>query len=90
VSEDEKQEIIVEQMKKNANAILDSVLDEYPNETAELLGLLCFIEPDDLDNHSMADLFDSANEMLNCKPVIDFFISLASLGRMNTSNASKA
>ena len=37
------------QIKESALALLDAVLSEHPDETAELLGLMCFIEPEDLD-----------------------------------------
>jgi len=90
VSEDEKREIVTEQIKANANAMLDAVLDEHPNETAELLGLMCFIEPDDLDNHSMTEFFGAISEMINSQEIVDFFISLTRLASVNTSPSAKA
>ena len=69
-----------EQVRLNLSAMLDAVLDEYPNETAELLGLLCFIEPEDLDKHSMTEILANVTEILNSEEVLGFFISLAQLG----------
>lgn len=86
---EERKAALQAQANKNATAILDAILDEHPDETAELLGLMCFIEPDDLDNHSMAELIGSFNEIIGCKEVIDFFTSLMhleSVGILNTAN----
>lgn len=89
-TEEERRAAITQQIQDNANAMLDAILDEHPEETAELLGLICFVEPDDLDNHSMTEFFGAVSEILNSREVLDFFISLAKLGSMNTSAAAKA
>lgn len=68
-----------QQIKDNINAMLDAIMDEHPDETADLLGLMCFIEPEDLDNHSMSELLGSAAEMLNDREVLGFFSSLVRL-----------
>lgn len=81
VSEEEKKKAMTEQAKKNFSDMLDSILDKYPDETAEMLGLMCFIEPKDLNKHKMTELFSSFNEMINCEEVISFFISLVSLAK---------
>ena len=90
VTDDERRELVTAQIKENANAMLDAALDEHPNETAELLGLMCFVEPDDLDNHRMVEFFGAVSEMLNCREIIDFFISLVRLASTNTSHSAKA
>lgn len=89
-TEEERRKAMTAQIKANASAMLDAVLDEHPNETAELLGLMCFIEPDDLDNHRMTEFFGAIAEMLSSPEIIDFFISLAKLESMNTSDSAKA
>lgn len=81
VSEEERKQAMTEQAKKNFSDMLDSILDKYPDETAEMLGLMCFIEPKDLNKHKMTELFSSFNEMINCEEVISFFISLVSLAK---------
>lgn len=75
-----------EQVRQNAMDILDAVLDKHPDETLELLALLCFIEPDDVDNHPISEYLESFTELVSNETVINFFISLARLGQMNTSN----
>lgn len=73
------------QVRKNLMEMLDRILDDHPNETAELLGLLCFIEPDDLENHRMTELLEAATEVINCPEVLGFFSSLIQLGQSDTS-----
>ena len=90
MTEDERKEAVRKQAKDNLNKMLDSMLEMHMEETADLLGLMCFIEPQDLDNYKMTDLLASYNEMLECEPVIDFFTSLVRLVNKNTSNAVKA
>ena len=84
-TEDERRAAMSHQIKRNAGEILDAVLDSHPDETAELLGRCCFIDPDDLDNHSMGELLGSVGEMLGSREVVDFFISLARLGNTDIS-----
>ena len=90
MSEDERRKVLTDQMKRNLNDILDSVLEEHPDETAELLGLLCFVEPDDLDNHKMTEFFGAFAEIVGNPEVISFFISLMRLGVTNISDSAKA
>ena len=89
-TQEEREAAAAEQIQSNARAMLDSILDEHPEETAELLGLLCFVEPEDLDNHPMTEFFGAISEILNSKEIIDFFTSLVNLESENTSGAAKA
>ena len=89
-SPEERKAVIQAQVRKNATAMLDAILDEHPEETAELLGLVCFVEPEDLDNHSMMEFIGAIAEMLNSKEIMDFFISLARLENLNTSDIARA
>lgn len=79
-----------EQVRKNMSDIFDAILEEHPDETLEVLALCCFIEPEDADNHTVTEYLAAFNSLINDKAVIDFFTSLALLGQMNTSDASKA
>jgi len=81
ISKEDKDEALKKQAKENLSDMLDAILDKYPEETAEMLGLACFIEPEDLDNHKMVELFSSFDEMINCEEVISFFTSLAKLAK---------
>ena len=82
-------ELIAKQGKENIRKMLDSMLEEHPKETAELLGLLCFIEPKDLEEHKMVEIIGSVNDILNSKEVIDFFTSLMQSGLIDTSKSAK-
>ena len=88
-SKEEKRDMIIEQIKKNAGEMLDSILGEHPQETAELLGLMCFVEPDDLQNHKMSEFLGAIGELINTPEVIDFFISLTQLDRLIGSDTAK-
>ena len=78
-SDEEKKAALEKQVRQNLTSMLDAALDEHPDETAELLGLLCFIEPEDLDNHSMIEILTNFTDILNSKEVMSFFISLMQL-----------
>lgn len=84
-SEIDKKKAIENQVFMNLNKILDAILEDHPEETAELLGLLCFIEPEDIENHKMTELFGSFSEILDSPEVIGFFTSLARVVLKNTS-----
>lgn len=85
----EKHEAARAKAKENIMDMLDSAMGEHPNETAELLGLMCFIEPEDLDNHTMIELLTPIKELISNQEVIDFFISLARLDRTVSLTAQK-
>lgn len=90
MSAEDKRKAAAAQIQKNGMAMLDAILDEHPEETAELLGLMCFIEPEELDNHQMREFFGAFADMLNCPEIVDFFYSLARLENVTTSDAAKA
>lgn len=70
-----------EQAKTNLMKMLDAILDEHPQETLDLLALLCFVEPKDVDNHTVAEYLESLTELISDAAVIGFFTSLAQLGQ---------
>lgn len=78
-AQEENKKLVQKQVTKNLMDILDKIMDEYSDETVELLALCCFIEPDDVDNHSMSEYLDALGELLSDKGVINFFTSLAQL-----------
>lgn len=94
LTDDERAQVFAENKKKvqdqatkNAMAILDAVLDKYADETLEILALCCFVEPADVDDHTIDFYLDNFTEIINNKAVIGFFTSLAQLGQMNIPNA---
>lgn len=80
-SDEERKELLTEQGMKNASAIFDVILDEHPDETVELIALLCFVPFSEIEEHPMTYYMESITEMLNDKTVWDFFISLAVAAR---------
>lgn len=90
MTEEEKKEAMRRQVQGNLSEMLDSMLDQYPDETAELLGLLCFIEPEDLDGVEFKQILRAVTEIINDKDVLDFFISLMRLGQTNISPIARA
>lgn len=78
---EEKQELMRKQSKKNISEMLQVLMCEYPDDTVELLGLLCFIPKEEIDNHSGFELFTAGIEVLNSKEVLDFLSSLMKLGQ---------
>ena len=73
-----------EQIRKNALDILSSVLDEHPDETLELLALLCFVDPAEVDDHSVEEYLEAFTELINSQAVVNFFISLARLANLDS------
>lgn len=83
-------EKIRKQAMTNISKMLDSILEEHPKETLELLGMCCFVEPKDVNKYPMRDYLIAFNSLINDEVVIGFFTSLVALVQTNTSNAPKA
>jgi len=71
-----------EQAMANLSKIIDAVAEEHPAETLEMLALVCFVEPKDVNKHLMGEYLQSITEMITDQAVIGFFTSLAKLGQM--------
>lgn len=72
---------VQEQGLKNLSEILDGALEKFPDETLEVLALFCFVEPKDVDKHSMSEYLASITELMNDEAVIGFFTSFLSLAQ---------
>ena len=83
-TDDEKKKAMEEQVNENFNAILDAIMEEHPDETLELLALLCFVEPENVDDHTVTEYLESFTELANNKAVLDFFTSLMQLASQYT------
>lgn len=79
--DEERKKLLTEQGMKNASAMFDAIFDEHPDETVEMIALLCFVPLSEIDNHPMTYYMESVTEMLNDNTVWDFFISLAVAAR---------
>ena len=80
-TDEEIAKLMREQAGKNLSAMFDVIMDEHPDETVELLGLLCFVPPAEVDNHPMTYYMDSISELIAEQSVWNFFVSLLSAGR---------
>ena len=74
-----------EQSKKNLFDMLDAVLDEHPQETLELLGLICFVEPKDVTKMNGLKLLNMGMETISDPEVLRFFTSLVNVSQTITS-----
>lgn len=75
-TDEQKEKLIEEQVRENLDKILNAAMDKYPEETLELIALLCFVEPKDIDNHSISEYMTALDELRKDKAVWSFFISL--------------
>ncbi len=80
-TEEEKKEKITAQAKKNLDKMLDVLLDSDPEGTVQLMGMLCFMEPEEALAANGLELFGAAMELLNSKAVMGFLSSLMRLAR---------
>lgn len=78
-----------EQSRKNISDMLDVALETHAEETFKILAMMCFIEPEDAENHRAPELLGNFAEMLNDKDIISFFSSLMKLDVMTTSDTAK-
>lgn len=85
----ENRKIMSKQIMENGMKILDKVMDEYADETVEILALCCFVEPSEADNHTVSEYLESLGELISDRGVLSFFTSLAQLELPNTKTVSK-
>ena len=83
-TDEEKKKALEEQATENFKAILDAILDEHPMETLELLALLCFVEPENVDDYTVEEYLEAIRELITNQTVINFFTSLTNLERLIT------
>lgn len=83
MTKEERDNATAEQVKTNLSRILDAILVDHPDETLELLGLLCFIEPKDVDNYQISEYLNNFAEIIGDEAVLNFFISLGRWGQTN-------
>lgn len=72
---------VKEAARKNFSDMLDSILEKHPKETLELLALISFVEPKDVNSHKITDYLTNVTEVMNDESVLSFFTSLMRLGQ---------
>lgn len=78
----ERKRLMDEQVRKNLSEILDAALEKYPDETLEIIALVCFVEPEKVDEHPISEYIGAVSEIIGSEAVIGFFTSLGRLGQM--------
>lgn len=86
MTEEEIKKEVNNAISRNVSSILDSVMEDHPDETLEILALMCFVEPENVDDYTVADYLNSFNDLITNASVISFFTSLMRLGSTNTSD----
>ena len=84
----ENRKVVEAQVRDNLNAILEEIMDKHPEETLTILALCCFVEPKNIDDHTVDEYLESFTELINNRAVMNFFTSLMRLEQMNISTAS--
>lgn len=72
------------QARENLSDMFNAIFSEHPKETLELLGMLCFVEPEDIDNHPISEYLGSVYESLSDENVIRFFSLFRKWGLLDT------
>ena len=75
--EKENADILNKQVISNLSKMIDNMFVECPQETLEVLALSCFVEPENVDNHTMDEYLCCIEEMVQAKSVVNFFSLLA-------------
>lgn len=70
-------------VREKISDIFDALFEKDPSGTLEVLALSCFVNPEDVDTHTMDEYFTALTEMLNDDSVINFFISFIRLANRN-------
>lgn len=89
MSDADKRAAVAAQAKKNLWAMFDKIVEENAEKTIALLALVCFIDPEDADNHEVGEYLESITELIADERVIAFFTTLLSLDRKSISAAHK-
>lgn len=84
-TQEEKDKILQEQAKKNLSKMLDAILETNSDDTLDLIALLCFVEPENVDDHEMSEYIGALSELISNRDVLRFFTSLMRLAQMGTS-----
>lgn len=83
-------ELKKKQAMDNLNKILENMLEKHPQETLEILALCCFVEPNEVDTHTIDEYMDCIMDIMQNKSVMSFFSLLAQLDQTPTSTALRA
>lgn len=66
--------------------IFDNAFEKYPEQTLEILALVCFVDPKNVDDYPINEYLNALNSMIRDEAVVTFFMSLVQLEQVFTSN----
>lgn len=72
--------------RQNISDMLDSIMEKHPDETLEILALMCFVEPKDVNKYKITEYLRNVTEIMNDEAVLSFFTSLTRLGQTGILN----
>ena len=84
---DKHREELKRAARKNISDMLDSIMEKHPDETLEILALMCFVEPKDVNKYKITEYLRNVTEIINDEAVLSFFTSLTRLGQTGILNA---
>lgn len=88
-SPEKRRKAIEAQAKKNLGRMFDAVFEENAEKTLELLALMCFVEPEKVDDYPVREYLRNFYELLNCPEVLSFFTSLVQLVNKSSFGIAK-
>ena len=88
-AEERNLDLYREQAMKNISKMLDVALDECAEQTLEVLGLMCFVDPDKVNECKPTALIKEFGEMIADEDILDFFTSLMQLDQTGIFEQSK-
>lgn len=83
---EQRKNAFAQQALTNTFDILEQALEFHPQETMAIIALLCFVEPENIDDYPVSDYLDSIAELITNRSVVNFFYSLGALGRQSISS----
>lgn len=81
LTKEQERAAYMDQARANISAMFDSIMEAHPDETLELLALMCFIDPKNVDDHPMDEYLTALNEMMGSEAVLGFFMSFQKLAQ---------
>lgn len=76
-----RNEIMSQAAMDNAFAIVEAAFDKHPDETLEVLALVCFVPVAEVNDHPVKYYMQSIRELIQDEEVVSFFTSLLRLAR---------
>lgn len=79
---DRNKKRVSEQLMKNASEVFESIFKDHQAETLELLALVCFVEPEHVNDHKFSWYAANIGDILSDSDTLDFFTSLVQLDQI--------